>query len=141
MDYRLIIAMGKPQNMIFSTIKKGIKILLFTLLLFSFIPANSFAQKGLMCTVKLIVRKGSTEGSKIILFKNGNKIQELPVKKSGGFDVMLDYGNDSILSFEKDRYVSKKININTVVPIFTLRMLIIQLILMLNFSLKRMVLT
>jgi hypothetical protein len=109
-------SMRSPVN-IFASIK--IKSILLFLLCYS-IPilytTNGFAQKGLSCSVKLIVRKGDTEGSKIVLYKNGSIVQEVQVKKGGLFEISLEYNNDFILSFEKKGYVAKKIEINTKVP-------------------------
>ena len=92
----------------------SISLLFLFLLLFPF--ANSIAQNKLKCQVKLIVNKGETSGSKIVLSKEGKQVEEIPVRSDGKFELLIDYNSDYILSFEKDGFVSKKISINTVVP-------------------------
>lgn len=90
----------------------------FLLLLILSIVAPSkqlYSQGALKVYVRLIIKKGETAGSKIVLYKNGQITEEVPLK-SGRFELNLEYNNEFILSFEKPGYVTKKIAIDTNVP-------------------------
>ncbi|PKP39030.1 MAG: hypothetical protein CVT98_03615, partial [Bacteroidetes bacterium HGW-Bacteroidetes-15] len=83
---------------------------------FTIFPLIALAQGGLNAEVRLRMQKGTTDGSTVVIFKNGSRVGTIPIGRGGRFDVKLDYGADYILSFEKENYVTKKININTIVP-------------------------
>ncbi|MCK4661449.1 MAG: hypothetical protein KAT68_01180 [Bacteroidales bacterium] len=65
---------------------------------------------------KFRIEKGSLDGAKIIIKKNGIEIETVNMKRSGNFSFELEYGSIYILSFAKANYVTKKISINTKIP-------------------------
>jgi len=81
-----------------------------------FISNSAYSQGSLQSYVKVRVKKGNTDGSQIVLFKDGVNVGTFPTGRGGKFEVRLDYDADYIFSFEKTDYVTKKININTQVP-------------------------
>ncbi|MFP4556440.1 MAG: hypothetical protein ACLFNU_06175, partial [Bacteroidales bacterium] len=90
----------------------SLKILFFFIILS---PDLAFSQ-ALDVYARVRIRRGSTDGSQIVLYKDGTIVQTTPSGRGGRFEVKLDYGADYILSFEMEDYVTKKININTHVP-------------------------
>lgn len=62
------------------------------------------------------INETSPEGSRIIISKNGQKIDEQVLNKKGRFDLKLALGADYKINFEKSGYISKSININTEIP-------------------------
>jgi hypothetical protein len=88
-------------------------LVLFALLFLLTIPSESiYSQGALKVLVRLIIKKGDTAGSKIVLYRNGQVIEEVPVS-SGRFEVNLEYNSDLFCPSKKAGYVTKKIEIDT----------------------------
>lgn len=86
-------------------------LLICCLFVCSLLPAQSLIINGL-----IVIEDSSPEGSKIIISKNGAKIDEQILSKKGRFDIKLALGSDYKLTFEKAGYVSKIISVNTEIP-------------------------
>ena len=79
--------------------------------------ASSFstAQDKVEVYGKMKLEKGSLDG-KVELFANGSRTSVRKVSGSGKFDFKLEYGNEYVISFSQEGYVTKKIAFNTNVP-------------------------
>lgn len=64
----------------------------------------------------IVIEDASTEGVRVLIFKNNEKIDEKIVSRKGKFDLKLALNADYKLSFEKEGYITKLVNINTEVP-------------------------
>lgn len=89
------------------------KYLLFLLTLF--IVQITTAQ-SLVINGNIVLAENSPEGSKILIYKNNEKIDEQVISKKGRFDLKLALDADYKISFEKDGYTTKLVNVNTEVP-------------------------
>lgn len=89
------------------------KFFLLTCCLFfcHFLTAQSLAISGV-----IEIEGVNPEGSKIIISKNGNNIDKQTINKKGHFELKLAFDSDYKLTFEKEGYVSKIVNVNTEVP-------------------------
>ncbi len=89
------------------------KIILFfyCLLCFQFLAAQSLPING-----SVVINGNSPEGAKVIVNKNGKKLDEISITKKGRFDLKLALGADYKMTFSKDGYVAKIVTINTEVP-------------------------
>lgn len=89
------------------------KIYLLILCLFvcPFLSAQSLDING-----NIVISDAAPDNSRIVITKNGNKIDEQVLTKKGRFDLKLALGSDYKLTFEKDGYVTKIVNVNTEVP-------------------------
>lgn len=76
-----------------------------------FLSAQSIIINGIM-----VIDNATPEGSKIIISKNGNKVDEQTLNKKGRFDLKLAFDSDYKLTFEKAGFVTKMISVNTEVP-------------------------
>lgn len=61
------------------------------------------------------VEGGGTDGGQVVVYRNGEKHRTLSSNLSK-FSLELEVGQDFVLSFEKDGYVTKKISFNTRAP-------------------------
>lgn len=89
--------------------------IIFSLLLGVFFAPLLFAQ-SLNINGNIVIDNAGTEGARIVIFKNNEKIETRDIGKRGRFDLKFGLGADYKLSFEKDGYISKIVNINTEVP-------------------------
>lgn len=89
------------------------KYILFICCLFAI---QSLTAQTLLVNGFISINDASPEGARIIISKNGNKIDEQVLNKKGRFDLKLALGADYKLNFEKTGYVGKSININTEIP-------------------------
>lgn len=89
------------------------KIYLLILCLFvcPFLSAQSLDING-----NIVISDAAPDNSRVVIAKNGNKIDEQVLTKKGRFDLKLALGSDYKLTFEKDGYVTKIVNVNTEVP-------------------------
>lgn len=85
------------------------------ILLIAFIAQTMQAQT-LNINGTIAIEESSTEGTKVIIFKNNSKLEEQAIGKKGRFDLKLALGADYRLTFAKDGYVQKSVNINAEVP-------------------------
>lgn len=86
-------------------------------LLFCFILSCQFlTAQNLLINGNIITNNSSPEGSKVIIIKNGNKIDELLINKKGNYELKLAFGADYKISFEKAGYITKTVNANTEIP-------------------------
>lgn len=86
-------------------------LLLFALLLTQVVTAQFLTLNG-----NIVIGEASTEGAKIIIFKNSEKIDEQIISKKGRFEAKLALDADYRLSFEKEGYITKSVSVNTEVP-------------------------
>lgn len=89
------------------------KIYLLILCLFvcPFLSAQSLDING-----NIVISDAAPDNARVVIAKNGNKIDEQVLTKKGRFDLKLALGSDYKLTFEKDGYVTKIVNVNTEVP-------------------------
>lgn len=81
------------------------------LVLFAFAAS---AQNGLILEGKFKVDGGSNNGAKIIVEKDGKRVQTK--EGTSRFEIELDFQAVYLVSFEKDGFVSKKLRFDTHVP-------------------------
>lgn len=89
------------------------KYLLF--LIFVATIRSTFAQ-SLEVNGNIVIENAATEGSRIVIFKNNIKLTEQNVPKKGRFEFKLALDADYRISFEKEGYITKNVNVNTEVP-------------------------
>ncbi|HBX53638.1 MAG: hypothetical protein A2275_09670 [Bacteroidetes bacterium RIFOXYA12_FULL_35_11] len=78
---------------------------------------TSFAQKQkLLVSGKIAIDDGKPAGTVIKIEKDGTHWKNVSVGENGRFTIGLEYQFDYILSFEKKKYVTKKISISTKLP-------------------------
>ena len=85
---------------------------LFSFLLFTLIGNSQF----IIVYGKLKIEKGNLDKTQILVKKNGTIIETYNLPKNGKFEFELDINADYLLTFNKEGYVSKSINVNTKVP-------------------------
>ena len=90
---------------------KNLLILLGILLSSPFVVAQHSAING-----NVAIANNSPEGTRVVVIKNGNKLDEQVLNKKGHFDLKLAFDADYKISFEKTGYITKIISINTEVP-------------------------
>lgn len=90
---------------------KKIYLLILCLFVCPFLSAQSLDING-----NIVISDAAPDNSRIVITKNGNKIDEQVLTKKGRFDLKLALGSDYKLTFEKDGYVTKIVNVNTEVP-------------------------
>ena len=90
---------------------KNLLILLGILLSSPFVVAQHLAING-----NVAIANNSPEGTRVVVIKNGNKLDEQVLNKKGHFDLKLAFDADYKISFEKTGYITKIISINTEVP-------------------------
>lgn len=64
----------------------------------------------------IIIDDASSEGARITLYKNNEKLEEKNVSKKGKFDLKFGWDADYKLAFQKPGYITKIVSINTDVP-------------------------
>lgn len=89
------------------------KLILFFCCLFSF---HYLAAQSLLINGNIVTNESSPEGAKVIITKNGSKLDEQTISKKGRFDLKLALDADYKITFTKDGYVTKTVSINTEVP-------------------------
>ena len=89
------------------------KIVLLVLALFA---ATTVWGQGLIINGNIVIEESSTEGTKVVIYKNSNKLDEQVITKKGRFDLKLAFDGDYKISFEKSGYITKAVSINTEVP-------------------------
>lgn len=72
--------------------------------------------QSLLVNGYIIIDDASSEGARITLYKNNEKLEEKNVSKKGKFDLKFGWDADYKLAFEKPGYITKIVNINTDVP-------------------------
>ena len=80
------------------------------------ISCQFLAAQSLLINGNIVTNESSPEGAKVIIAKNGNRIDEQSITKKGRFDLKLALGADYKITFTKDGYVTKTVSINTEVP-------------------------
>ena len=88
-------------------------ILILSLLLNSI---SSLAQEKYSIFGKVKIENGSLENTMITIYKNAEKKDSKIVDNSGKFNFDLEFGNDYMLVFSKEGFVTKKVSISTFVP-------------------------
>lgn len=88
-----------------------ISLLILCLFVCRFLSAQSLDING-----NIVISDAAPDNARIVITKNGNKIDEQVLTKKGRFDLKLALGSDYKLTFEKDGYVTKIVNVNTEVP-------------------------
>ncbi|MDE7375001.1 MAG: hypothetical protein K2M86_06740, partial [Odoribacter sp.] len=86
-------------------------LLVCCLFCFQYLAAQTLPING-----SVIVNGSSSEGAKIILHKNGKKQEEILINRRGRFDLKLALGADYKMTFSKEGYIPKIVDINTDVP-------------------------
>jgi hypothetical protein len=77
---------------------KNLLILLGILLSSPFVVAQHLAING-----NVAIANNSPEGTRVVVIKNGNKLDEQVLNKKGHFDLKLAFDADYKISFEKNR--------------------------------------
>lgn len=104
------------KNFLSSVLKR--KVLVFIMF---FLPCMVFSQKvKQMVSGKIVLEDDKVAGTVISISKDGVLFKKISINETGRFLFSLDYHQDYILSFEKNKYVTKKIFISTKVPKNTL---------------------
>src|SRR5688572_4286079 len=85
-------------------------LILGLLLLQDVLAQNAFTING-----RLKIDGGSMDGARLVVYKNGKKDRTI-ANGLNKFSLDLEIGQNYILSFEKDGFVSKKLSFNTKVP-------------------------
>ncbi|RUT73477.1 hypothetical protein, partial [Ancylomarina longa] len=90
----------------------------FSILLLSFLSSSfvSQAQQKYSIFGKVKIENGSLDNTIITIFKNAVKTDSKMVENSGKFNFDLEFGNDYMLVFSKEGFVTKKVSISTFVP-------------------------
>lgn len=86
-------------------------LLLCCLSLSLWISAQSLVING-----NIVINENSPEGARIIISKNGEKLDEQILAKKGHFDLKLALGADYKITFERAGYITKIVSVNTEVP-------------------------
>lgn len=89
------------------------KYLLFLLPLFAF---QLLSAQSLQINGNIVVENASSEGARLIIYKNNIKLTEQDIPKKGRFEFKLALDADYKISFEKDGYITKNVSVNTEVP-------------------------
>lgn len=90
---------------------KNFLILLGFLLSSQFVVAQYLAING-----NIAIADNSPEGTRVVVTKNGNKLDEQVLNKKGHFELKLAFDADYKISFEKTGYITKIVSVNTEVP-------------------------
>ena len=86
-------------------------LLICCLLCFQYLAAQSLPING-----SVVVNGNSPEGAKVIINKNGKKLEEILINRRGRFELKLALGADYKVTFSKEGYITKIVDINTDVP-------------------------
>jgi flavodoxin len=89
---------------------------IFLLLLLS-LSDFAFAQEKYSVFGRVKIENGSLENTRISILKNAEKMSSSLIDGSGKFEYELDFGNEYILEFSKEGFVTKKVSISTFVPL------------------------
>ncbi len=88
----------------------------YIFLLWGLFFAPLLSAQVLNITGNIVIDRDGTEGARIIIYKNNEKIEEKDISKKGRFDLKFAFGADYKISFEKNGYITKHISVNTDVP-------------------------
>lgn len=88
----------------------------FFLLLFVFLLAQGAVGQSLVLNGNIVIAEPDSEGAKMTVFKNNDKIDEQVISKKGRFETKLAFDADYKISFEKAGYITKSVNVNTEIP-------------------------
>lgn len=86
------------------------------LLVFLFFIIQSLPAQNLLVNGNIIIENTSTEGAKIVIYKNNIKLTEQEITKKGRFELKLALDADYKILFEKEGYITKNVSVNTEVP-------------------------
>lgn len=78
--------------------------------------AHLISAQSLVINGYIVIDDDSSEGSRITIYKNNEKLEEKNISKKGKFDLKFGWDADYKLSFEKPGYITKIVSINTDVP-------------------------
>eukprot|EP01029_Cantina_marsupialis_P003620 TRINITY_DN1353_c0_g2_i6.p1 TRINITY_DN1353_c0_g2~~TRINITY_DN1353_c0_g2_i6.p1 ORF type:complete len:904 (-),score=147.72 TRINITY_DN1353_c0_g2_i6:5828-8449(-) len=79
-------------------------------------PSKLMAQGKYSVFGKVLIENGSIDNTKLTILKNAEKYETKSIENNGKFSCDLDFGNDYILEFSKEGFVTKKVSISTFVP-------------------------
>ena len=79
------------------------------------VPSFLFSQ-SLQLNGNVTIENASSEGARIIIYKNNIKLTQQDISKKGRFDFKLALDADYKITFEKSGYITKNISVNTEVP-------------------------
>lgn len=88
-------------------------ILLICISLFTY----SLSAQTLNVNGNIVLENASAEGSRITISKNNQPVDEVTIPKKGRFDLKLALDGDYKLTFQKEGYITKIVNINTEIPV------------------------
>lgn len=74
------------------------------------------AAQNLVINGNIVINDASPENARVLIAKNGNKVDEQVLAKKGRFDLKLALGADYKLTFVRDGYVTKIVSVSTEVP-------------------------
>lgn len=75
----------------------------------------SIAQ-SLLLNGNIVIENASSEGCRVVIYKNNIRLTEETVTKRGHFEFKLSLDADYKIAFEKDGYITKNVSVNTEVP-------------------------
>lgn len=78
--------------------------------------AHLISAQSLVINGYIVIDDASSEGARITIYKNNEKLEEKNISKKGKFDLKFGWDADYKLSFEKPGYIAKIVSINTDVP-------------------------
>ncbi len=78
--------------------------------------AHLLSAQSLVINGYIVIDDDSSEGARITIHKNNEKLEEKNISKKGKFDLKFGWDADYKLSFEKPGYITKIVSINTDVP-------------------------
>ena len=76
------------------------------------VTAPVFGQDKFVIASRFKVEKGTTDGARVVIYKNGSKVST-KAATAGKMSFELDYQASYIIAYEKEGYVTKKISIDT----------------------------
>lgn len=88
----------------------------YVLLVFGLLTCNLLVAQSIAINGVIVIKDASPESSKVVISKNGKKIDEQVLSKKGHFDLKLSFDADYKLTFEKAGYIPKIISVNTEIP-------------------------
>ena len=65
---------------------------------------------------KIKIENGSIANTVLTIYKNASKEGTSRIESNGKFSCDLDFGNDYILEFSKEGFVTKSVSVSTFVP-------------------------
>jgi hypothetical protein len=88
----------------------------FFIILLFFISVSGFSQNSFELFGRVKVDGGNRKAVRIVVTKNGSPYKTYRIDAAGKYSFPLEYNNVYIVSFEKNGFVTKRVEVNTNVP-------------------------